>query len=252
MLSRRGRDELTNGPARLTEALGIGPEHQRHILLEPPVWIGAGDPVADEQVVNTSRIGISKAARLGAALLRGGESRGSHAVERGSSAVPPRRLRLRRPQRRGTPPARRGGSLPPFGGRSPGPAPNARGRVRRRDLRPLERPGVGAAARGRAERRGALRVVPPGDTRYEPRAERPRSRYGRTGRRRRGRHRRGGRVRGREPRRCRSPVRRRRALPHADVDGPYLVGRRFRSRTEARRPDPGRAPDPLRASRSSG
>jgi len=61
MLSRRGRDELTNGPARLTEALGIGPEHQRHILLEPPVWIGAGDPVADEQVVNTSRIGISKA-----------------------------------------------------------------------------------------------------------------------------------------------------------------------------------------------
>lgn len=61
MLSRRGRDELTNGPARLTEALGIGPEHQRHILREPPVWIGAGDPVADEQVVNTSRIGISKA-----------------------------------------------------------------------------------------------------------------------------------------------------------------------------------------------
>jgi DNA-3-methyladenine glycosylase len=61
MLSRRGRDELTNGPARLTEALGIGPEHQRHILREPPVWIGAGDLVADEQVVNTSRIGISKA-----------------------------------------------------------------------------------------------------------------------------------------------------------------------------------------------
>jgi DNA-3-methyladenine glycosylase len=61
MLTRRGRDELTNGPARLTEALGIGPEHQRHILREPPVWIGAGDPVADEQVVNTSRIGISKA-----------------------------------------------------------------------------------------------------------------------------------------------------------------------------------------------
>ncbi len=62
MRTRRGRDELTNGPARLTEALGIGPEHQRHVLREPPVWIGAGDSVADEQVVNTSRVGISKAA----------------------------------------------------------------------------------------------------------------------------------------------------------------------------------------------
>jgi DNA-3-methyladenine glycosylase len=61
MRSRRGRDELTNGPGRLAEALAIGPEHQRHILRKPPLWIGAGDPVADEWVVNTSRIGISKA-----------------------------------------------------------------------------------------------------------------------------------------------------------------------------------------------
>jgi DNA-3-methyladenine glycosylase len=61
MRSRRGRDELTNGPARLTQALGIGPEHQRHVLRTPPVWIGAGAPVADEQVVNTSRIGITRA-----------------------------------------------------------------------------------------------------------------------------------------------------------------------------------------------
>lgn len=61
MRSRRGRDELTNGPARLTQALGIGPELQGHPLWQSPVWIAAGAPVGDEQVVNTSRIGISRA-----------------------------------------------------------------------------------------------------------------------------------------------------------------------------------------------
>lgn len=61
MRSRRGRDELTNGPARLTQALGIGPELQGHPLCQSPVWIAAGAPVGDEQVVNTSRIGISRA-----------------------------------------------------------------------------------------------------------------------------------------------------------------------------------------------
>lgn len=59
MRDRRGRDELTNGPGRLTQALGIGPELQRHLLLDPPLWIAAGAPVTAERVVRTGRVGIS-------------------------------------------------------------------------------------------------------------------------------------------------------------------------------------------------
>ncbi len=59
MRTRRGRDQLTNGPARLTQALGIGPELQRHLLVEPPLWIGAGAAVPADRVVRTSRVGIS-------------------------------------------------------------------------------------------------------------------------------------------------------------------------------------------------
>ena len=61
MRERRGREELTNGPARLTQALGVGPELQRHRLDGPPLWIEAGAVVADSDVVATPRIGISKA-----------------------------------------------------------------------------------------------------------------------------------------------------------------------------------------------
>ena len=61
MRVRRGRDEFTNGPARLTQALGIGPQHQRHSLDDPPLWIGDGDPVAEEQVIKAPRVGISRA-----------------------------------------------------------------------------------------------------------------------------------------------------------------------------------------------
>lgn len=61
MRSRRGRDELTNGPARLTQALGIGPHHQRHFLGVSPLWIGAGAPIPDHRVVVAPRIGISRA-----------------------------------------------------------------------------------------------------------------------------------------------------------------------------------------------
>ena len=59
---RRGRSErdLTSGPARLTQALGIGPELQRHPLYKPPLLIVAGDPVASVDVVSTTRIGISR------------------------------------------------------------------------------------------------------------------------------------------------------------------------------------------------
>jgi DNA-3-methyladenine glycosylase len=60
MRSRRGRSELTNGPARLAEALAVGPEFQRHRLDRSPLWVGRGDPVPDDSVIVTTRIGITK------------------------------------------------------------------------------------------------------------------------------------------------------------------------------------------------
>jgi DNA-3-methyladenine glycosylase len=60
MRARRGRDELTSGPARLTQALAIGPDLQRHPLDRSPVWIETGQPVRDEDVISTTRIGISR------------------------------------------------------------------------------------------------------------------------------------------------------------------------------------------------
>lgn len=62
MRERRGRPELTNGPARLTRALAIGPELQRHPLDRPPVWIARGEPAPPEALVRTTRIGITRAA----------------------------------------------------------------------------------------------------------------------------------------------------------------------------------------------
>ncbi len=56
---RRDR-ELTSGPARLTQALAIGPQLQRHRLAKPPLLIAAGEPVPEEDVVCTPRIGISR------------------------------------------------------------------------------------------------------------------------------------------------------------------------------------------------
>ncbi len=61
---RRGRDELTNGPARLAQALAIGPELQRHPLNAPPLWLEEGEPVSEADVVRTTRIGISRGAEL--------------------------------------------------------------------------------------------------------------------------------------------------------------------------------------------
>lgn len=64
MRVRRGRAELTNGPARLTQALAVGPELQAHRFDGPPVWLSEGDGVADEHVVVTTRIGISRGTDL--------------------------------------------------------------------------------------------------------------------------------------------------------------------------------------------
>ncbi len=64
---RRRRDgrsdrELTSGPARLTQALGIGPELQRHSLAEPPLFIAAGPAVPAGHLVQTTRVGITRGA----------------------------------------------------------------------------------------------------------------------------------------------------------------------------------------------
>ncbi len=62
MRARRGRQELTNGPARLAQALGLGPELQGHPLDRRPVWIEVGAPVPSEEIVRATRIGIRRGA----------------------------------------------------------------------------------------------------------------------------------------------------------------------------------------------
>ena len=62
MRRRRGRAELTNGPARLTQALGVGPEMQGHRLNHPPLSLHWGESVPEAAVRVTTRIGISRAA----------------------------------------------------------------------------------------------------------------------------------------------------------------------------------------------
>ena len=61
MRARRGRDDLTNGPARLTQALGVGPDLQGHSLDRVPLRFLVGEAVPDSATEVTSRIGISRA-----------------------------------------------------------------------------------------------------------------------------------------------------------------------------------------------
>lgn len=58
--SGRSDKELTSGPGKLTRALAIGPELQRHPLTEPPLFIAAGRTTPPSEVVRTTRIGVSK------------------------------------------------------------------------------------------------------------------------------------------------------------------------------------------------
>lgn len=65
--SVRRRRDLTNGPGKLTQALGIAeaPDAVRSRfhgtdLTSPPLFFAAGEPVPDSRVATSSRIGISR------------------------------------------------------------------------------------------------------------------------------------------------------------------------------------------------
>lgn len=60
---RRERD-LTSGPGRLTQALAIGPQLQRHPMHEPPLYIAEGESVPRRSIGRARRIGISRGTSL--------------------------------------------------------------------------------------------------------------------------------------------------------------------------------------------
>lgn len=62
MRQRRRRDgvELTNGPGKLCQAMAITLPMSGHDLAEAPLTLVRGTPVRDEEVVTTTRVGISK------------------------------------------------------------------------------------------------------------------------------------------------------------------------------------------------
>jgi len=57
----RRRVNLTNGPGKLTDAFDVEEGNHRADLTAPPLYFAEGSPVSGEKVVQTSRIGISKA-----------------------------------------------------------------------------------------------------------------------------------------------------------------------------------------------
>jgi len=62
MIERRGRDtNLTDGPGKLAQALGVGGEHDGIDLREDEVRLLPGPGVGGREVARTKRIGISKA-----------------------------------------------------------------------------------------------------------------------------------------------------------------------------------------------
>ncbi|MEI7057761.1 DNA-3-methyladenine glycosylase [Nocardioides sp. CCNWLW239] len=63
MSSRRGRGgyELTNGPGKVCQALGITSELDGHDLAHPPLRLVRRPPLPDDEIVVSTRIGISRA-----------------------------------------------------------------------------------------------------------------------------------------------------------------------------------------------
>jgi DNA-3-methyladenine glycosylase len=62
MRRRRRRPDLTNGPGKLCEALGIVGKMSGLPLDRPPLVVRAGDPVPAADVIVSTRIGLTKAA----------------------------------------------------------------------------------------------------------------------------------------------------------------------------------------------
>ncbi len=60
----RGGVNVTNGPGRLCQALGIGPELNGVDLTGPPLYIVPGAPHDTLPIVQTTRIGITRAVEL--------------------------------------------------------------------------------------------------------------------------------------------------------------------------------------------
>jgi DNA-3-methyladenine glycosylase len=61
--SGRSERELTNGPAKLTEAFGIGLEHDGHSALRGPLRVEPSG-IRPRRIVRSPRIGLSKGADL--------------------------------------------------------------------------------------------------------------------------------------------------------------------------------------------
>lgn len=53
-----GARDLARGPARLTQAFGVGPQHNRADLTRPPLYVAMGERFPDEMIVNSARIGL--------------------------------------------------------------------------------------------------------------------------------------------------------------------------------------------------
>lgn len=61
--NRKGRGglELTNGPAKWCQAYGIDRSWNSHDLYKPPLRLVVMEPLPDQDIVQTTRIGISQA-----------------------------------------------------------------------------------------------------------------------------------------------------------------------------------------------
>lgn len=66
--ARRARD-VSNGPGKLTEAMGIGEpagvsrsRYHGHDLTQPPLFLASGEPVPAAQIATSSRIGLTRGA----------------------------------------------------------------------------------------------------------------------------------------------------------------------------------------------
>jgi len=58
----RGGLELTNGPAKVCQALGVNRSMNGHDLRHAPLQLQVRPPLTPEQIIQTTRVGISRAA----------------------------------------------------------------------------------------------------------------------------------------------------------------------------------------------